>query len=190
MGTETEEIEKTEASAIAEAGETTKELVDSDEGSRLQDLLEALREHFQQSQRPGDTPAPGRQLLAERYCYAIWLATPADERNPSKQADLARELGVSEKALWLWKREPQVLAWRDYELRLTGGRKMGDILKAISNKAQSGDVPAARLIIEHAHGRFENEENPAVTINIGPQVIEDDDKAELPSWEAEGFDAE
>ena len=106
--------------------------------------------------RDEDTPPKSR--------FMLWLSTPASERVPQTQKQLAKILDVSNVTLSKWKAEPgfshEVLAdVRRRELAFASG-----VLEKLRERALDGDLKAielyATLILE-----FGDNHSPSVTIN-------------------------
>jgi hypothetical protein len=86
--------------------------------------------------------------------YIQWLTTPPQERIPSTQADLAKELDVYPKTLWNWRQDREFRdVWRDDADEVIGGedkrqRVMETLYMAAIDYRSPRHVAAAKLYLE------------------------------------------
>jgi transcriptional regulator with XRE-family HTH domain len=86
--------------------------------------------------------------------FLEWLLTPPADRWPSKQAELAEELGIDRNLLSQWKNDPDFLAEWERKYRKTVGspERAKGVLDALYDTAvdrtDPRQVPAARAYLE------------------------------------------
>lgn len=84
----------------------------------------------------------------DRKRYAIWLATPTMQRKPRSKSGFARAIGMSRMALSRWEKKPGFMEYVD-DLGVGHLRKrLANIYKAIGDKAEAGDMVAAKLALD------------------------------------------
>jgi hypothetical protein len=127
----------------------------------------------QPTNQPTNQPTgqPANQPTS-RHQYQAWLAMPAARREPQTESALAARLAVSAATLRAWRHQD---GFWDEVARLTQLQlrdRLPAILAAIADRAEDGDIPAARLILDTL-GQLVPE--PAVTqvVNVAPLTAAD-----------------
>jgi transcriptional regulator with XRE-family HTH domain len=87
-------------------------------------------------------------LLAERAIFMEWLSTVRAERQPQTQNELAALLGVSPITLSRWKHGAEFLTEFIRRVRLRYADRLPGIVSAVGDRAEVGDVPAAKLFFD------------------------------------------
>jgi DNA-binding XRE family transcriptional regulator len=77
-----------------------------------------------------------------------WLATSRYDRMPSKQAQLADDIGVREETISRWKREPEFKAAVIARARELLGSDLPEIYAALSREAKQGSYQHIKLAME------------------------------------------
>jgi hypothetical protein len=83
-----------------------------------------------------------------------WLLTPPSERTPSRQSDLAAELGIGTHNITQWRNDPDFLAEWERQYRKTVGSpdRQKSVLDALfetaTDRTDPRQVPAARAYLE------------------------------------------
>lgn len=100
-----------------------------------------------------------KDWTAEQFQYIQWLSVTKIEKAesdeiPSTQAQLAKTLGVNRRTLQRWKKLPGFQDAVYDEVRRHLDWRLPDILKALGDKATTGDVPAIKLCLE-VTGRYQ-----------------------------------
>jgi len=89
------------------------------------------------------------ESLDKKTQLGMWLGLPEVMRGDIKtQADMAAVLGVGKDVISRWCRDEYVLQIADSAVKLFLGREVGNVMKALIEKANSGDVPAIRLFMD------------------------------------------
>ena len=102
----------------------------------------------------------------EEYTYILWLALPRKDRTPPTQKALAKKLGVGRRTLVRWKQKPEFQNAVYSEIRHHLDWRLPEILGALGNKAEGGDVPAIKMVLELT-GRFKMYQT--LTLEIGEE---------------------
>jgi len=100
-----------------------------------------------------------KDWTAEQFQYIQWLSVTKIERTesatiPKTVTALAKALGVDRKTLQRWKKLPGFQDAVYDEVRRHLDWRLPDILKALGDKAMTGDVPAIALSLKVA-GRYQ-----------------------------------
>ena len=91
---------------------------------------------------------------AKKMRYIEWLTTPPQERHPGTEKELARELDVYPKTLYMWKQDREFRdVWRDDADEVIGGedkrqRVMETLYMAAIDYRSPRHVQAAKLYLE------------------------------------------
>ena len=75
--------------------------------------------------------------------------------------EVAKSVGVSENTMGAWRKNPEFINCCFERFREIAGTRLMTVMDAMFNEAEEGNVPAARLILEHY-----NKLNPTVNITI------------------------
>lgn len=114
-----------------------------------------------QPEGAGEAPHPGgvARLDPIRTAALEWLLLPAESRVPDTQKALAAQLGVHENAIGEFKREYAFSREFDRRWRaLHGGApNVEQVVKALREKAEGGDVRAAEIYLRYT-GAFEQDD--------------------------------
>jgi hypothetical protein len=123
----------------------------------------------QPTSQPTNEPTKERTT---RHQYQLWLATPADRRNPSTEAALAERLGVTVMTLHEWRQRhdfwDEVVRLAQLQLR----DRLPAILHALADRAEDGHIPAARLVLD-ALGQSAREPSVTQFVNVAPLTAAD-----------------
>jgi hypothetical protein len=121
----------------------------------------------------------------ERAKFADWLATPPKLRNPKTQKALAKQLGVHEWTLSVWKKDPQVLeavrGLNDTLVELQLPRVMEALVQICEDKSQPSMALAGVKVFLQAVGRFQEGPTLVQTGGVGMSVanLTPEQRAEL-----------
>ena len=74
---------------------------------------------------------------------------------------VAKQVGVSENTMGAWRKNPEFINACFERFREVAGTRLMSVMDAMFNEAEEGNVPAARLILEHY-----NKLNPTINISI------------------------
>jgi hypothetical protein len=80
--------------------------------------------------------------------YIDWLATPRYSRTPPTQELFADECGLNPSTLWRWQKLDGFRAAVTARAREMVGDALPNIYGALVDKADRGDVPAIKLVLE------------------------------------------
>ena len=75
--------------------------------------------------------------------------------------DVAKSVGVSENTMGAWRKNPEFINCCFERFREISGTRLMAVMDAMFTEAEAGNVPAARLILEHY-----NKLNPTISISI------------------------
>lgn len=83
--------------------------------------------------------------------YVAWLVSPEGTRTPTTKTAYAAEHSISPSTLKDWERDDRVKKLiRDSADKLNmSGERIQQVMNAMWNKAQGGDVQAAKLYMDH-----------------------------------------
>lgn len=77
-----------------------------------------------------------------------WLATPKQKREPTTEAEFAKQLGVTDRTFRTWKQKPGLWqAVADATIK-AAGRRLPEVMDSIASEAENGNVSAARLYVD------------------------------------------
>lgn len=95
-----------------------------------------------------------------------WLTYSKYDRVPSKQGDLARELGVREETLSRWKRDPDL--WEEVRRRIREGmtQARAEVYSALIRKAAAGEFQHIKLVLEMLNDIEPGHSENTVTIRV------------------------
>lgn len=82
--------------------------------------------------------------------FIAWLATPSDIRKPKSHEELAKQLGVSERTLFNWKKLPGLKEESAELARELVTGELPDIYGALIKKAKAGSYFHIKLALEIA----------------------------------------
>jgi hypothetical protein len=131
-------------------------------------------------------------LTPEKRRVIEWLLKPRDEREPRRQADLARSLDLDPSTITAWKSESDFLkAWNDEYLKTIGSPEtkneiMATLLRTATDPDDPKHVTAAKAYFE-IEGSLRPQKNQ-VDINVSakpPSELTDDELQRLMSAKAE-----
>ena len=108
---------------------------------------------------------------ANQLKFQEWLATPRFDRIPPTQELLAGELGVHEVTLSRWRRLPGFTEAVNALAREALGARLPDVYGALVRRAETGDVPAIRTILELVGELKQGDSNGAGTTNNNNIII-------------------
>lgn len=129
---------------------------------------------------------PVNGLADARTQFAIWLATPSDQRTPSTQAALATVLGVARETLSRWRRDGAVEGEHLRELRRLVRYGLAAGLDAQIKRAAAGDLAALQFCLrfvgmDDASERKDGETTPqpiagaqalAINVNVSNDEVD------------------
>lgn len=115
------------------------------------------------------------RLKPSQIQFAEWLATPATERQPKTQIELAEQLGVVESTLCNWKRIPEVWDYRDSILRQTGKDLVPEALKKIKELLDSPNSKVALDAAKDILSRWSDPKRSAHIIATLKQLYQEND---------------
>lgn len=88
------------------------------------------------------------EISDKKRQFGMWLGLPLDVRNPKTQADLSKQLVVSETTLVHWRKDLEVLKAKESAIKMLGGNEMYAVTRTIVDKAKDGNFQMARLYME------------------------------------------
>jgi hypothetical protein len=119
---------------------------------------------------------PGVKYWNEKMAFAKWLETPAHLRVPPTMEEAADILGVSIKALMLWKSSPEIINFinDDIESRSSGLYKM--FIYKLGEGIQRGDKGCMELFAKHFKERKDSKKSGHKELDIPAEMQKEADE--------------
>lgn len=134
-------------------------------------------------------PTKSDQMDALREDYARWLRFPnatarAAAGEPTSKNEWAKKFGVNRTTIWRWEQDPEFKKMvYDQNLKLLTTDDVHKIINALKGKAFSGNVQAAKMLLEWSGLKDAIVEDDSQTsVDISNLTDEELDK-QLEGWE-------
>jgi len=122
------------------------------------------------------------QRLNEFLRFAEWIATPAPDREPKTQQELAEQLDVSKDTLVLWKKLDGFWAEVRKKRQEWVKDRVSSVLMGLYGKALKGDAQEVKLFLQYA-GEFVEELKIKTEEEYSPETV----KKVMETLKNEGF---